>query len=289
MIVPAHTFIATWLAVSLAGAIPVPVEVDQNRYTLAPDLIEEAITSRTRAVVPVHLYGHPAAMHSISEVASKNDLVVVEDSAQAHGAKYRGMRVGSLGQAAAFSFYPGKNLGAFGDGGAVVTNDKELYQKILLLRNYGSTEKYVHQIQGFNSRLDELQAAMLRVKLKHLDRWNSRRQDVAQMYCNGLENSSLILPPKSDDCDSVYHLYVINTYLRDELQNYLSGKGVGVQVHYPSSPADQMAYKNLRRGTWGYTSAMTNKLLSLPIGPNISSAEIQYVIECIMDFEKGLV
>ena len=222
VIVPANTFIATWLAVTYAGATPVPVEPDERTYNIAPSKIEAAITKRTKAIMPVHLYGQPADMDPIVEIAARYNLKVIEDAAQAHGAKYKGRHTGGLGDAAGFSFYPGKNLGAFGDGGTVTTNDAELAKKVRMLGNYGSSVKYKNDIKGFNSRLDELQAAFLRVKLKKLAEWNKRRKVIANCYLNELEGvKDIILPYVPDWADPVWHLFVVHTKERYKLQHYL--------------------------------------------------------------------
>ena len=243
VIVPANTFIATWLAVSRAGAIPVPVEPNESTHTIEVDHVEKAISSRTRAVMPVHLYGQPADMQPICDVAHRHGLKVIEDAAQAHGARYRGQRAGGLGDAAGFSFYPGKNLGALGDGGAVVTNDDELAAQIRLLRNYGSRVKYYNEIKGCNARLDALQAAMLRVKLALLDEWNLRRRHAAERYLKALlRTPHLVLPQVPGDVEPAWHLFVVRHPRRDELQNHLSRAGIETLIHYPVPPHLSQAY-----------------------------------------------
>lgn len=243
VIVPANTYIATWLAVSYAGAIPVPVEPDEKTYNINPKQIEAAITPNTKAILAVHLYGQPANMDLINEIARHYKLKVIEDAAQAHGSRYKGQRVGGLGDAAGFSFYPGKNLGALGDGGAVTTNDYELANKIRLLRNYGSRVKYLNEVKGFNSRLDELQAAFLRVKLTKLDEWNTRRAKVANQYLEKLSClTDLILPSVPAWAEPVWHLFVVRHPKRFDLEKHLKNSGIGTLVHYPIPPHLSGAY-----------------------------------------------
>ena len=283
VIVPANTFIATWLAVTYAGATPIPVEPDEMTYNINPDLIEAALTSRTRAIIPVHLYGQPADMDQIFTIAQKNGLKVVEDAAQAHGARYKDRPVGSLGHAAGFSFYPGKNLGAMGDGGAITTNDSELANKVRMLANYGAQKKYEHAIQGVNSRLDEIQAALLRVKLNVLKTWNSRRKVVAGRYLDGLSDTGLVLPCVPHWADHVWHQFVIRTPHRDDLQRMLHGIGVDTMVHYPVPPHLQKAYTSFgyARGDFPITERMANEVLSLPVGPHLQQAEVAQIVEAI--------
>jgi dTDP-4-amino-4,6-dideoxygalactose transaminase len=281
VIVPSNTYIATWLAVSYAGATPIPVEPDVATFNLDPASIEAAITPRTRAIIPVHLYGQPADMDPINEIAKRYDLKVAEDAAQAHGARYKGRRVGTLGIAAGFSFYPGKNLGALGDAGAVVTNDDALADQIRVLRNYGSRTKYINDSKGFNSRLDELQAAMLRVKLRKLDEWNERRQLIAKDYLLKLEGiPNLRLPSFPKWMDPVWHLFVVRHQNRDSLQKHLTDAGVGTLIHYPQPPHLQNAYAELgyTRASFPISEQMAAQVLSLPIGPHLSNEEAQYVI-----------
>lgn len=301
VIAPSHTFIATWLAVSYAGATPVPVEPDPRTYNLDPDRIAEAITPRTKAIMPVHLYGQPADMDAINEIARRHGLKVIEDAAQAHGARYRGRRCGSLGDAAGFSFYPGKNLGAFTDAGAVTTNDADLAQKIRKLRNYGSVAKYQHELKGFNSRLDELQAAFLRVKLRHLDDWNARRKKIADYYLSQLsafsvstfERSSVLGPPPSGLilpfvpvwAQPVWHLFVIRHPQRDALQKKLTEAGVGTLIHYPLPPHLSGAYCNpqsaIRNPQLPVAEALASQVLSLPMGPHLNEVQAQAVVEAM--------
>jgi len=277
VIVPSNTFIATWLAVSQCGATPVPVEPNVSTHNLDPALIAAAITSRTRAIMPVHLYGQPADMDPINEIAARNGLIVIEDAAQAHGASYKGKRAGSLGNAAGFSFYPGKNLGAIGDAGAVTTNDDIIAESIRKIRNYGSHKKYVHDVLGFNSRLDELQAAFLRVKLKYLDLWNERRCEITKQYSTSLKVTNLILPYVPEFADPVWHLYVVASEARDELQKYLSDKGIATLIHYPIPPHMQKAYINLgyNSGDFPIAEKLANQILSLPMGPHMSDEQIE--------------
>lgn len=281
VIVPANTFIATWLAVSYAGATPVPVEAEERTGNINPTLIEQAITEKTKAILPVHLYGQPADMDPILTLASRYGVQVVEDAAQAHGARYKGKRTGSLGHAAGFSFYPGKNLGAFGDGGAVVTNDPELADKVRTLRNYGSQVKYHHLEKGVNSRLDELQAAFLNVKLKYLDDWNQRRQTIATTYLQAFANiPELILPTVPGWAEPVWHLFVIRHLQRDQLQTALLQQGIASLIHYPIPPHLQEAYANqgYSSGTFALSESLATQVLSLPMGPHLTEVEVKHVI-----------
>jgi dTDP-4-amino-4,6-dideoxygalactose transaminase len=284
VIVPAHTYIATWLAVTYSGAVPVPVEPDVATYNMDPALIEAAITERTKAIIPVHLYGLPADMDPINEIAQRYGHRVIEDAAQAHGASYKGMRVGNLGDAAAFSFYPGKNLGAFGDGGAVTTNDEALAGRIRMLRNYGSTAKYRHEVKGFNSRLDELQAALLRVKLRHLDEWNRRRQEVAERYLKRLDRSGLKLPSLPDWAAPVWHLFVVGCSNRQKLTSRLDRHGIGWLIHYPVPPHLQEAYLDLgmTRGCLPVAELLAEQVVSLPIGPHLTEEDQERVVACCL-------
>lgn len=287
VIVPSNTFIATWLAVTHAGAIPVAVEPDEKTHNIDPKLIEAAITDRTRAIIAVHLYGQPADMDPIIELGKKYNLKVIEDAAQAHGAVYKGRRVGCLGDAAGFSFYPGKNLGAFGDGGAVVTNDEVLADTVRTLGNYGSHIKYNHEVVGYNSRLDELQAAFLRVKLKHLDAWNKRREEIANMYLVGLNGvADLTLPVINDTNNSVWHLFVVVHLRRDELQIHLNNEGVGTLIHYPIPPHLSGAYSSVSqyKGQLPICERLSKNVLSLPIGPHMDNYQVEQVIAGITSF-----
>ncbi len=281
VIVPSNTYIATWLAVSQCGATPVPVEPDARTYNIDPALIEAAITPRTKVILPVHLYGQPADMDPILAIARKHGLRVLEDGAQAHGARYKGQRLGAHGDAVAWSFYPGKNLGAMGDGGAVTTNDAQLAERIRVLRNYGSRVKYVNEVQGYNSRLDPLQAAILRVKLAHLDEWNARRRVIAQLYQDGLAGRGLMLPHVPEWAEPVWHLYVVQHPQRDALQQALTDAGVGSLIHYPIPPHRQQAYAQAGWGLGAFPLAerMANQVLSLPRGPHLGAQQVAMVIE----------
>lgn len=283
VIVPSNTYIATWLAVSQCGATPVPVEPDARTYNIDPALIEAAITPRTKVILPVHLYGQPADMDPILAIARKHGLRVLEDGAQAHGARYKGQRIGAHGDAVAWSFYPGKNLGALGDGGAVTTNDPELADRIRVLRNYGSRVKYVNEVQGYNSRLDPLQAAVLRIKLTHLDSWNARRAHVAKIYLKGLDGSGLVLPHVPEWAAPAWHLFVVRHPQRDALQQRLSEAGVGTLIHYPIPPHMQAAYAaaGFAPNAFPIASRMANEVLSLPMGPHIPMDDVARVIEAV--------
>jgi dTDP-4-amino-4,6-dideoxygalactose transaminase len=280
VIVPANTYIATWLAVSCIGAIPVPVEPNERTYNIDVERIESSIGKMTKAILPVHLYGQPAEMDTILLLAGKHGLKVLEDAAQAHGALYKGRRVGSFGDAAGWSFYPGKNLGAFGDAGAVTTNDKTLADRIRALRNYGSHVKYRNDLKGFNSRLDPLQAAFLRVKLKHLDEWNARRRRSAEFYLESLgQVSDLILPIVPDETETVWHQFVVRYPDRDGLQYYLKDAGIETLIHYPIPPHLSDAYQQEPVGSRNYplTAELAKSLISLPIGPHMSTAAVRYI------------
>lgn len=287
VLVPANTYIATWLAVSYTGATPVPVEPDPRTFNIDPDRIESAITSRTRAVVVVHLYGQPADMDGINQVAARYGLMVIEDAAQAHGARYKGKRVGSLGIASAFSFYPGKNLGALGDAGAVVTDDENLARRVRVLRNYGSEIKYYNEVKGVNSRMDELQAAFLRAKLARLDQWNDKRQRIAQYYSRALEGiCELVLPYTPPWAEAVWHLFVIRHPNRDLLQKHLGECAIGTLIHYPVPPHLQRAYSDLgyHAGQFPISEAMAAEVLSLPMSAHLSQDEVDYVLQCLSAF-----
>jgi dTDP-4-amino-4,6-dideoxygalactose transaminase len=286
VVVPSNTFIATWLAVSQAGATPVPVEPDIRTYNIHPEQIESAITARTRAIIAVHLYGQPADMDVINAIARKYGLKVIEDAAQAHGALYKNRRVGALGDAAGFSFYPGKNLGALGDGGAVTTNDPILAEKIRAFGNYGSKVKYHHEIKGFNTRLDELQAAMLRVKLRYLDAWNERRRAIARVYLNELDKCNLVLPYVDKYSEPVWHLFSVRSEHRDALQAHLLRSGVHTMIHYPIPPHRQNAYSELGLsiGSLPIAEKISAETLSLPIGPHMDSSQVEQVLRCVNQF-----
>ncbi len=289
VIVPSNTYIATWLAVTYTGAIPVPVEPDRKTYNIDPAQIERAITPRTKAIIAVHLYGQPAKMSAINDVAKKHSLRVLEDAAQAHGAEYMGYRVGAIGDAAGFSFYPGKNLGALGDGGAIVTNDSVLANQLRALRNYGSHVKYHNEVLGFNSRLDELQAAFLRMKLPLLNSDNEHRAEIAKMYDHGLSGiEGLTLPEITDGNVSAWHLYVVLHPQRDKLASYLADHGISTMIHYPIPPHLQPAYLNLgfKKGDFPISEKIHSEALSLPIGPSISIEEVKKIVATVKSFCK---
>ena len=285
VIVPSNTYIASWLAVSQCGATPVPVEPDARTYNIDPALIEAAITPRTKVMLPVHLYGQPADMDPILAIARKHGLRILEDGAQAHGARYKGQRLGAHGDAVAWSFYPGKNLGAMGDGGAVTTNDAQLADRIRVLRNYGSRVKYVNEVQGYNSRLDPLQAAILCVKLAKLGEWNVRRTAIAQRYQQGLVGCGLTLPHVPDWAEPVWHLYVVQHPQRDVLQKELADKGVSTLIHYPMPPHLQQAYAQAgwAQSVFPLAERMADQVLSLPIGPHATTAQVDEVIRSVSD------
>lgn len=283
VIVPSNTYIATWLAVTAVSARPVPVEPDPATHNIDPSRIAAAITPATRAILPVHLYGQPADLDPILALARQHGLAVVEDAAQAHGARYKGQRVGGHGDVVCWSFYPGKNLGALGDGGAVTTNRADLADRIRVLRNYGSRVKYVNEQQGVNSRLDPIQAGVLRAKLPHLDAWTDRRRAVAAAYTEGLRESGLILPHVPDWADPAWHLYVVRSPDRDALQKRLGEAGVGTLIHYPIPPHMQEAYKDLGLAPEALQLArdLAGAVLSLPIGPQLPLEDAARVIEAV--------
>ena len=287
VIVPANTYIATWLGVSMAGARPVPVEPDERTYNLDPERVAAAVSGRTKAIIPVHLYGQPADMDAVNGIAERYGLKVLEDAAQAHGARYKGRRVGGLGHAAAFSFYPTKNLGALGDGGAVVTSDAALADRVRVLRNYGSRVKYRNEVKGYNSRLDELQAALLRVKLAKLDPWNAQRRQIAEKYfCALREVKGLVLPSVPEWAEPVWHLYVIRHPKRDALQQHLQSTGVGTLIHYPVPPHRSPAYAELNYGpgTLPITERLAGEILSLPIFPSLGEEQRAHVCQGVTSF-----
>jgi len=283
VIVPSNTYIATWLAVSGVGAVPVPVEPDPATYNIDPVRIAAAITPRTRAICPVHLYGQPADMDPILEIARAHGLRVVEDAAQAHGARYKGRRIGAHGDIACWSFYPGKNLGALGDAGAVTTDDEGLAERIRLLRNYGSRQKYVNEEAGVNSRLDPVQAAVLRVKLAVLDDWTERRRAIAAAYADGLAGRGLTLPHVPDWAEPAWHLYVVRSPERDALQAQLHEAGVGTLIHYPIPPHMQTAYAGLGMAPEALPLArrLADEVLSLPMGPHLTPQDMRKVIHSV--------
>jgi dTDP-4-amino-4,6-dideoxygalactose transaminase len=284
VIVPANTFIATWIAVTQVGATAVPVEADEY-HNIDVDAIEKAVSKKTKAIIPVHLYGQPADMDGVARIAAKYNLKILEDAAQAHGARYKGKRVGGIGDAAAFSFYPGKNLGACGDGGAITTNNPDLYKAIAKLRNYGSPEKYVHDELGTNSRLDEMQAAFLRVRLEELDSWNQRRVAAAAYYQNELKDleGKLFLPKVAPFADPVWHIYAIRSDLRDQLRQSLSENGISTIIHYPIPPHLQKAYAGRSESTHSLaeTEKLAKTLLSLPMGPHMTIEDLKAVVDMV--------
>ena len=286
VIVPSNTYIATALAVTYVGATPVFVEPDINTFLIDPTLIETAITNKTKAIMPVHLYGQACDMDAIMNIAKKHNLLVIEDCAQAHGATYKGKRVGSFGDAAGFSFYPGKNLGALGDAGAAVTNNKEIAEKIRALGNYGSDYKYHHIYKGNNSRLDEMQAAFLLVKLAHLDRMNEERRRIANLYSEGIHNPRVITPIVKDECVPVWHIYGVRCADRDALEKYLNDRGIGTNKHYPIPMHLQECYKdlNIPQGALPIAEDISATELSLPMYYGMTDEEIQYVVDAINAF-----
>lgn len=284
VIIPSNTFIATALAVSYAGATPVIVDPDEVTYNMCKSGLEEALTNKTKAVIPVHLYGQAAEMDEVMEFARKHDLFVVEDCAQAHGALYKGKKVGTFGDAGCFSFYPGKNLGALGDGGAVISDNDELTEKIRALSNYGSKQKYNHIYMGTNSRLDEIQAGFLRIKLKHLDEYNADRNRVASRYLSGIKNEKIKLPVIGKDRTHIWHIFAVMCECRDDLAKYLAEKGISAAHHYPISIADQKAYEGLNLPRLPIAQKIAATEVSLPLYVGMSDAEIDYVIKALNEF-----
>ena len=284
IIVPANTYIATILAISENGCIPILVEPDIKTYNINPDSIEEKITTKTKAIMVVHLYGQAVQMEKIWKIAKKYNLKIIEDSAQAHGAIYQENRTGNLGDASGFSFYPGKNLGCMGDGGAVTTNDEELFNKIKAIANYGSDRKYHHIYKGVNSRLDEIQAAVLDIKLKHLDSDNNKRREISKYYRENIKNSKIILPDTYDEKSHVWHIFAVRTQNRDEFQKYLTEKGIQTIIHYPTPPHKQGAYKEWNNLSFPITEEIHNTILSLPISPVMTDSEIEKVVEVVNEY-----
>jgi len=286
VITAANSFIASALAISHAGATPVLVDVDPDTYTINAAAIEKAISPRTKGIIPVHLYGHPADMDPIVQLAERHGLVIIEDACQAHGARYKGKRTGSLGHAAAFSFYPGKNLGGYGDGGMVVTGDQAVAKRLEMLRNYGQKEKYQHMFRGYNRRLDTLQAAVLRVKLKHLDGWNDARRQHAKSYRRLLEQSGIVTPYAVAHAEAVWHLYVIRVDQRDAMKEYLASRGISVGIHYPIPIHLQPAYRDLgyRQGDFPVTEEYARQILSLPMYAELTPEVIGRVAETASEF-----
>ncbi len=283
-----NSFVATALCISMTGATPVFVEVDKTTYNIDPSSIEEKITPRTKAIIPVHLYGQPTDMDRIRDIAARHKLKILEDACQAHGARYKGVRVGNFGNIAAFSFFPGKNLGAYGDGGAVVTNDAALAEKVSAFRTFGGREKHYYPLQGFNSRLDALQAAILGVKLKYLGEWLEIRRKNAALYTALLSDLPVVTPVVLPHSQSVFHLYVIQTERRDELARYLAGKGIATGIHYPIPIHLQPSYKELghKRGDFTVTETLAGRILSLPLCPELKEEEIKYIAHCLREFYK---
>lgn len=283
VIVPSNTYIATALAVSYVGAKLVFVEPDLKTYNINPNLIEKAITNKTKAILVVHLYGQAADMDPINKIASKYNIKIIEDTAQAHGTKYKGKVAGSLGDASGISLYPGKNLGAIGDAGVVTTNDKELAHKVRILRNYGSDKKYHNLYKGYNSRLDELQAGFLRVKLPYLDKWNNDRKRIANKYLNKISNEKIVLPYVPDYADPIWHVFVIMTKERDKFQDYLKSNGIGTIIHYPIPIHLQLAYKDLgfKKGDFPIAEKIANEILSLPMWYGMTDEEVDYICKVI--------
>lgn len=289
VITVSHSAVATVAAIEMAGACPVLVDIDPLFYTINPARMEAAITSRTRAVIPVHLYGCPVDLAPILEVARAQNILVIEDCAQAHGATYHGKPVGSWGDIAAFSFYPTKNLGAYGDGGALVTNDGSLAERVRILRQYGWEERYISSVKGLNSRLDELQAALLRVKLRYLDEWNTKRKKLANLYNNLLMSSDVVLPSTPMDAEHVYHQYVIRHAHRDDLRAFLAKRKIYTQVHYPVPIHLQPAYVNLgdSQRSLPFTELAAEQVLSLPLYPEMSEDSVEMVGKAVNEFCKG--
>jgi dTDP-4-amino-4,6-dideoxygalactose transaminase len=287
VIVPSNTYIATVLAVSYTGATPIFVEPNIQTYNIDPDKIEEKITSKTKAIMPVHLYGQACEMDKIVAIAHQHNLYIVEDNAQAHGAEFNGKITGSFGNINATSFYPGKNLGALGDAGAITTDSEELYKKCLSLRNYGSQKKYYNEVIGYNSRLDELQAAILKVKLNYMPNWTDERKQIGAWYNDGLKGiKNIVLPAVTAGSTHAYHLYTIRTTQRDDLQKYLTEKGIGTLIHYPVPPHLQEAYVSLgyKKGDFPIAEEIANTTLSLPLFVGMGKNQVDQVCECIRDF-----
>lgn len=284
VIVPANTFIATWLAVSQCGAVPVPVEPIEATHNIDPDAVADAITPKTKAILAVHLYGQPADLGALQAVADRHDLPLLQDAAQAHGARYKSKPLGSMGTAT-FSFYPSKNLGALGDGGALVTNDASVAHHLKLLRNYGSEEKYVHELKGQNSRLDPLQAAVLSLKLRVLDDWNGKRQAIARRYSDAFAKAGAIIPFVPDWADPVWHLYVLRHADRDQFQTRLNAAGVATAIHYPIPPHLQKAYSDMgyEPGRFPLSETLAKEVISLPMCPGQSDAQTEYVIDAVLN------
>ncbi|MEW6050202.1 MAG: DegT/DnrJ/EryC1/StrS family aminotransferase [Candidatus Zixiibacteriota bacterium] len=286
VITAANTFIATAAAIAHAGPTPVLVDCDPASRTIDPNLIERAITKKTKVIIPVHLYGRTADMDPILSIAAKHKLAVLEDSAQSHGAKYKGRTAGSMAPIAAFSFYPGKNLGAYGEGGAVTTSDPELARKVRMLRDHGSEKKYYHELLGYNARLEGIQGAVLNAKLRHLDIWNTERNRVAHRYSELLKGAPVTVPDMNPDYFQVFHLYVIEVDRREELQQFLQSNGISTLIHYPVPIHLQKAFSHLgkKRGDFPVTEKMADRIVSLPMFPELTDEQIQYVVSKIKEF-----
>ncbi len=290
VIVPSFTFIATWLAVSYAGAVVVPVECDEGTFNLDPARVAAAVTPRTKAILPVHLYGQPADVDALRAIAEPRGIAVIEDAAQAIGARYRGRPAGGLGHAAAFSFYPGKNVGALGDGGAITTNDPAIADRVRVLRNYGSRTKYLNEVKGYNSRLDELQAAILRVKLRKLDAWNVRRRAVSARYRSALSGvAGLVLPTQPEWAESAWHLFVVRVDGRDIVRERLAAAGIETLIHYPVPPhlSDAYADERSRCGALPIAERLASSVLSLPMGPHLSDDAIDRTAKALRECVKA--
>jgi len=286
VITVSHTAVATVAAIELSGATPVFVDICLDNYLMDPSRIEEKVTSHTKAIIPVHIYGHPADMDPIMAIANKYNLIVIEDCAQAHGAEYKGKKVGSMGHLSCFSFYPTKNLGAIGDGGMVVTNSPSLNTRCKLLREYGWEERYISKIRGWNTRLDELQAAILRIKLKHLDHDNNLRKQIAGVYNNTITSKLITIPPGKGNADPVYHLYVIRLKERDELLSFLTENGISALIHYPVPVHLQPAY--VSKYSLEVTERIAGEILSLPIYPELGMNEVSKIVETINSFKREI-
>lgn len=285
IIVPANTYIATILAISENGCTPVLVEPTLETYNIDPDRVEEAITPRTRAIMVVHLYGQAVRMEKIWALAKKYNLKVFEDCAQAHGALYQGRKVGNLSDAGAFSFYPGKNLGCMGDGGGITTNDRELFEKIKIIANYGSDRKYHHIYKGTNSRLDEIQAAVLDVKLKYLDADNARRREIVAYYRSNITNPFIVLPQTYDEETTVWHVFAVRTQKRDEFQQYLEDNNIQTIIHYPTPPHKQLAYDEWRNQSFPVTEKIHREIISLPLSPVMTDEEVNFVVDRVNSWQ----
>jgi dTDP-4-amino-4,6-dideoxygalactose transaminase len=284
VLVPSNTYIATWLAVTQCGATPIPVEPSIETYNINPAELLKAITPKTKAIIAVHLYGQPAPLEEILKIANQFDLRVIEDAAQAHGAIYKGKKIGAHSDLVTWSFYPGKNLGAFGDGGAITTNNKDLANTAAVFRNYGSEQKYQNKVLGLNSRLDPMQAAILRVKLRKLDEWNSRRKVIASLYSEVFKENHLSIPRVDEDTSSSWHLYVLRHHKRDQIVKAMNDLEIGVFIHYPIPPHLQIAYKHLgySKGSLPVAEKLSSEIFSLPIGPHLSANESRHVIDCVL-------